>query len=408
MSENISRREFIRNTSLAAAAGIGVSSLGPLSVVQAESTSEKVRVVIAKDDACMSGGKIVAAKVQEMLDAAVMKLTGVSSKPQAYAALFPAPITATTKIVCKRNDVSGRSSTSNATLVDTCLVAGLRTIPGITAANVTVQNSSSGTGSSSVTITAGGKTFPMRQNLVDAAYIINCPVAWMHGSDYGVTLSLKNTMAYISSPASFHSLNKSWLYECSLSPGVKPRQVLSLMDAIVGNNRSGPGGSVTFTAGTIILSKDIVAVDYNTLRLMEKQTSPNANQIKTGDTQLKSAATAGLGTNDPLKMEVINAVPPWGTGLINDAEAVMKDLDIQAHAKPEKLELVIPQASERDVAVVVTDARGRIIWATRRVYGNVVYWNHIDMTGARVADGMYIYSIHVGSKNMKGTVMVTN
>lgn len=405
MSDKISRRDFIKNTSMAAAAGIGASSLGPLSEVNAE-PSQNVRVVIATDTACMSGGKPVAAKVQEMLDAAVMKLTGIANKPQAYAALFPAAITSSTKIVCKRNDVSSKNSSSNPTLIDNCLVAGLKTISGITASNVTVQNSGSGTGSSSVTITAGGKTFPMRQNLVDATYIINCPVAWLHGTDYGVTLSLKNTMAYINSAASFHSLNKSWLYECSLSPAVKSRQVLSLMDAIVGNNRSGPGSSANFTACTIILSKDIVAVDYNTLRLMEKQASPNANQIKTGDNQLSSAATAGLGTNVPTKMEIINMVPPWGTGLINDAETVMKELDIQVLNKANRLELVLPSASSQSVDVTISDMKGRIVWTAHQVKDHAVLWNHCDMRDNHVPAGMYIFTIKTGFKRMRGSVLI--
>jgi len=405
VAQNISRRNFLKTTS--AAAAIGATSMGTVSKVFA-SPRAKSRVVIAKDTACLSGSTPVTAKIQDMVDYSIMTLAGLTDKGKAYESLFPAPLTTTTKILLKRNDISGASSKSNSTVVN-CLKTGLTSMLNGTfpAANITILNSATGT-ASTTTITCGGKSFKLKKAIMDATYVINCPVCWAHGTAYSVTMSMKNTMNFIDDPNNFHDLDssgKSWLWECSNSTPVKARQVFSLMDAIMGNHVNGPGGSSTFTAHTIIVSKDIVAVDYNAVKIMEEK-GMTSSRLTTARNQLSSAAQANLGTNDPNNMEIINIGPPWGTGIINDSGELLGKLNIQILHNSNRIDFILPKELKSGVDVAIFDMSGKGIWAAQNVSGSKLTWNCRDMHGNRIVSGMYVYKIKVARKTIEGFVSI--
>jgi hypothetical protein len=249
-----------------------------------------------------------------------------------------------------------------------------------------------------------------RKSNTDAAtYIINCPVAWMHSINYyGVTLSQKNTMNYDGDPFNHHNQNPpTWLHTVSLSAAIKPKQVLSLMDAVVGSAKDGPTTQPSFKAGTVIVGSDIVAVDYQTLRLLEKQTGALTNQIATGDKNLKSAETAGLGTCTPDNMEIIKVAAPWpAVGTINGSDAIMQSMNIRVLHEGNKVDFVIPGASSRHVSVF--DMMGNALWQSPNITGEAISWDFRTMHGARVPSGMYIYRIACNGSIIRGTVMVTH
>ena len=243
MSDTISRRDFIKASS---AVGL-TAAINPASAVAAAPIKSKV-VVATDTSAVSSGGVPDAAKIQDLVDNAIMTLTGKADKAAAYEALFPAAVTSNTKIYLKRNGASGTGAVNTA--VVKAFQTGLQRM--LNGSFNNIDNPSPVPGNVS-----------LKSHTDAATYIINCPVAWLHATPYhGVTLSLKNTMNYDGDPFAHHNENPpTWLYKISLSAAIKPKQVLSLMDAVVGNSQNGPGTQPTFSAGTIIVGSDLVAVD---------------------------------------------------------------------------------------------------------------------------------------------------
>jgi hypothetical protein len=388
MGNCISRRDFIRTSSIA---GV-VAAINP-SVSSA--ASEKSRVVIAADTSVInsSGTTIDSAKATEMIDNAIMTLTGKTTKAAAYEAIFPAPVTTSTKILLKRNDISGNVST-NATLVN-ALKTGLTSMLNGTfpANNITIR-CTGGDGSSATSA---------------ATYIINCPVCVCHQTDYGVTLSLKNTMPYLGNPSSkYHSANKAWLYNVSLDPAIKPKQVLSFLDATTGyNGTGGPTTNRNWIAGKIIVGRDLVAVDYQALRLMEKQTSPQTSRIATADAQLVAAQTAKLGTCTPSNMEVINISPPWNaTGIIGEQDSLNRALNVAVSPAGQGYQFSLPAETGGTAELEIFDCLGHRIWSTNEFTNHRTIWQGTTSGGVRVPAGMYVYRVFSSTGRVKGIVMI--
>jgi hypothetical protein len=384
----ISRRDFIKTSS---AAGVA-AAVQPFAVNAAPTSGTKSRVVIATDTTAVNGSSPVTDKINALVDHAIMTLTGKSDRAAAYEALFPEAVTTSTKILVKRNDASGKGAVNTA--VTNAFKSGLTSMLGgkFPAANITTQLANMD----------GSK------NTAAANYIINCPVAWEHimpTNNYGVTLSLKNTMTYLGNPSALHNdTTHAWLWNNSLDPKIKPKQILSLMDAVVGSAKDGPGTSPSFAAGTIIVSKDLVAVDYNTIQLMRKQTGAKLANLTQGETDLKKAEQAGLGTCTPANMEVINIAPPWGTGTINGADTVMKNLGIQVNSPSGHVEFIFAKGTS--ALVTVFDSMGRLVWRNTSSSGGIITWNHSTGPGSRVPPGLYLFTIACGKTTMRGTVLI--
>jgi hypothetical protein len=400
----ISRRDFLKVSS---AVGLA-AAINPAVAVTA--SGKKSKVVIATDPAAVDNpltSKMSpnTAKIQDLVDHAIMTFTGKTNKAEAYEAIFPVKPTENTKIMIKRNDASGQGTFNTA--VTNALKNGLTSMVNgkYPAANINVYMKMAD-GSSATKA---------------ADYIINCPVASAHvmksGSsldplNYGVTLSLKNTMSYLKAPSANHpDQTHAWLWNTSLDPAIKPKQVLSLMDATVGNAKTGPGNvaggstSTMFATGTVIVSNDLVAVDYNTIRLMNDQKVKYQECLDQGDSDLKKAEAAGLGTCTPDNMDVFKISPPsWGLSTINGADKIMKSLNIRVLSQGNKVDFVIPGASSKHVGIF--DMMGNALWQSQNFDNEYVAWNYTTKFGARVPSGMYIYRIACGSSVMRGTVMV--
>jgi hypothetical protein len=385
MSNAISRRDFLKASS---AVGLA-AAINPASAVT--TAAKKSRVVIATDSSSVSSsGTPDAAKLQDLVDHAIMTLSGKTDKGAAYEALFPAAVSSSTNIVLKRNDVSGAGTVNTA--VTNALANGLKSMLG---------------GKFAGAIKIVCQMRGVSKFISDSTYVINCPVAWAHGIA-GVTLSLKNQMNYKQDPStSMHTYDSTdcWIYKYPKE--FKSKQVLSFMDAIVGNAQSGPGGKPNFSTGTIIAGSDLVAVDYNTLRLMAKQSKVSTSGIAQGDAQLKEAEKQGVGTCTPANMEVITVTPPWGTvGTINGAEKIMQSLNFRVINQGNKVDFVLPGAFSKHVAIF--DMSGNAVWQSRNVQAGAISWDHRTLSGGPVPSGMYVFRIAGGNSIMRGTVTVTH
>ncbi len=237
-------------------------------------------------------------------------------------------------------------------------------------------------------------------------YIINCPVAWCHGSSYGVTLSLKNTMGYLDSPNRVHSTNKRWLHENSQHSSIESKQMFGIMDAIEGNNKDGPGSSRTFIAHTLILSTDIVAVDSLTIELMGDQSGASSSRLNTGKSQLDAAKDAGLGTNDQSEMEIIEIEPPFElpVGINEYLKPVKHANNVQVINMRNRVEFSIPSANNAQITVF--DLKGKRIWQASNITTELVTWNNTNSQGAKVPAGIYTYQINHKGATSQGTVTI--
>lgn len=389
MSETISRRNFLKGSSLV---GVAAAMAPATKTFSAIKSSEKSRVVVVKDEECSSGGTPDSEKIEKMVNEAVKVLTEKTDDGEAYEALFTNGIDENTKILMKRNDLSG--SQRDFAKVDTILTEAFKKGCGTMLGGDFNEDN--------VEIHCKGGS--VKSKIESCDYLINSPVCSCHGRDYGVTLSLKNTMTYLNNASTYHSANKKWLHEVSLDPLIKEKQVMSIMNAIVGNHKSGPMQAPLFEGHTVIMSRDLVSVDYNTMRLMEEQSGANTSQIATGDNQLKAAESAGLGICTPANMEVIEIGPPYTSGLIKEYNPLFKKLKVEIIQKNRTIEFILPSGMVQGADMAIFDMKGSLVWKGQPS-GHAFIWHMQSTYGTRVPKGMYTFRVAHGSRRLSGVVM---
>ena len=392
MSGTISRRDFLKQSSMA---GLAATTLAVKPSASQTSSTDKSRVVIVHDPDCSSGGTPDKEKIQKMMDEAIKTLSGKTDIGEAYEALFPKAVTSSSKIHMKRNDISGAQR--DFSKVNEVVTGAFKT--GCT----NMLEGSFPSGNVTIRCQAGSH----KSQIQSSDFLINCPVLSCHGSDYGVTLSMKNTMTYLNSAGTYHSANKAWLYNVSLDPLIKEKQVMSIMDGIVGNNKSGPGGTPNIEPKTLILSKDIVAVDYHALRLMEKTGSPSTSRVSTGDKQLQDAEKGGLGTCTPSKMEVIEIAPPYTTGIIQEYNPLVERLQVRVKKTGAGFDFILPQGGAPGAEMSIFDMKGALVWKSSPASDNAIVWKMQSAYGTRVPRGMYTYRIVRNSRRTNGIVLIS-
>jgi hypothetical protein len=180
------------------------------------------------------------------------------------------------------------------------------------------------------------------------------------------------------------------------------------MDALIGNNRSGPGSSPTFLGYTIIMSKDIVAVDYNTIQLMRSKPNANTASLSRGEQQLKAAESAGLGTATPANMEIIEIGPPWKTGIIKNSESLSQTEKVQVMNRGNRVVFHKPYSPSQTTEITVFDLMGKLIWHKKDTNNSTIVWNNTSLSGSLVPSGMYIYRIKTGTARENGIIMISN
>lgn len=412
MSLNISRREFIKNSTIAAA-GVSVAPISSFAASKGKK-QDKSRVVIATDTECVSGSAFDEERIQEMVDHAIIYLTGVNNKAKAYEALFPEPVTDSTTIAIKKNSVSAGKKNKSWPYVRDALVKGLTymregTFPEGNI-NVTTGGSSSSTNPK---FDVGNKEYTIKDPWVQSDYIINCPVCWAHGSGHGVTLALKNMMSAVKGGSGLSPLHKyatsssePWMSILSSQPTFKNKQVLVLTDAITGRAKGGPGGNADFEGYCVLASQDMVACDYQgMLILIDNDLSSSREQTARKVLELAALPDYALGTDDPDEMEVLEKSPPWEDVTDINKKAMMRKNNIHVrvstHATGSRVTFIVPVLKGRTTDLSIFDMGGKKIWAHQQV-GNRFVWKGTDFNGKQVSTGMYVYSLKVGKQAFNG------
>lgn len=401
MGENVSRRDFLKTTSISAA-GVSALSFKQLSAAFGPSQDES-KVVIATDEECLDGSTINEAKVQDMVDYSIMTLTGIADKPKAYEALFPDGVTTDTTILVKYNNAKTNSSKSQKAVRD-ALINGLTSMIDGTFPSDNITEMGKQTGSStSETFDVGTKSFSIAQPWVDCDYFINLPSAW-NISYTGITMALKGMMPSVSGTQSgfhnyFTSESDPGLSILNSQPSLKNKQVLVLLDAI----SICPSGNTVKAAYKIVASKDMVAADYQGMLILKDDGLESDDETTAKKVcELAAKDPYNLGTDDTGNMKIFNIGPPWTTEIISSGNAKINAKDFQVKTQASRTVFSSPGGQ---VMINIYDMQGRRVWAGRSSENRIV-WKNINLHGRKVSSGMYLYQLKVGDIRAQGKIAV--
>lgn len=411
MNDHLSRRDFLKKTSISAA-GASVMSYAPLSAAL-KTPKEKSKVVIATDEKCFTWPKTVdKPRIQDMIDHTVMTITGVFDKSKAYEALFPEPVTSSTKILIHYNQMKPKTTYVP---VQNAIKKGLTSMLDNTfpADNIRiVDREGVANTNEKVTITSSLE-FTIKDIWVECDYFINCPICWAINPDIGgITMTFKGMITSVGGPdwGKFHNYtintDTPWMPILNSHPLFRKKQVLCIVDAITYSLKITNTGSADGATHKIIASKDMVATDYTGLQLLIEKGLPAVN-ITCAETILDYAANDpyNIGTNDPNNMEVINISPPWTTQIITPGDKTTDKVDINVQTNPAHTIFNQIKASGDRKIVSIYNARGKRIWS-HRSSENRILWENNDSNGNKVSSGMYLYRVEIGDIITQGKILV--
>lgn len=352
--KKISRREFIKQSSLYGVGGIILPKITPLlsSIPKSLSTS---KVVVVRHTGATNGSLsspvIYQNIVQGMTNAAICELTGITDLGQAWQSLFPG-ITASSGIAIKVNLIypsvlpthpqvvntitNGLGMMLNGTFnVNNIIIYDMYGDTNFTQAGYTINRGTTGvrcfgtpsTGvgyDTSFTIPVGSTTSHLSKIVTQMTdFVISAAVMKDH-SGAGVTLTMKNHFGSVDNPGSLHGVYTPptgcdpHVADIMNSTIVKTKSKLFMIDALYGIESGGPtSGSRDFCYNGLIFSLDPVAADcvgrdiINTYRVTAGHAAVNSNYLQT-------AANYGLGNNLPANIDIVyidnptpTSVPYW-------------------------------------------------------------------------------------------------
>jgi hypothetical protein len=291
-------------------------------------------VIVATHVQATNGQNIDPIFVQRIVDAAILALTDQATVGEAWLSLFP-DLKPTSTIGIKVNCLNAARLVSHPQMAD-AIAKGLAQMPLGTGTfpenNVIVWDRSNSEltangGYSLNTGTTGWRCFGTDQGGVgysstawDVAgvsqnpsrllselcdYLINLAVL-KHHSESEVSLTLKNHYGGIHAPGSLHA-NLCDPYIAVLNRTIRKthpgKQVLAMVDCLFGCYSGGPSGPPQFVYNGLVMSQDPVACDQQGLSIINAQRLIKNLQLVQAP-HIATAASYGLGTNDPNWMDV--------------------------------------------------------------------------------------------------------
>ena len=337
----VTRRKFIRNTAVGTAGIAVLSKLGWAAGVQGQKISRVVKVV-NPDVVDSRTGEVNKKILRQMIDQAVMTLSGKKKLSRAWAEFIPKG----KRIGLKINTLGLRSVkntgwTSHFTAMTDTLTSSLKST-GVTedqlviwdrseaelqAAGYTIQKEPGktrviatfsnrrdpGYGYSDEDYPVGDKTSRVARILTDQCDVmINIPLIKDHRIA-GFTGSLKQHYGTIDNPGSMHHNRCSGpgIAEVNAIPVIREKQKLILVDGLLGVIQGGPVWNISSIRAfhCVIAGTDPVAVDRIMLDMLEKQRADNGLE-PLGDrvVHLGLAQKLGLGTAQPDQIDLIEIV----------------------------------------------------------------------------------------------------
>jgi hypothetical protein len=332
-----SRRQFLRDSLALAAGGSALSCSGepssPSSPVAPSapgvaSSSKPALVVRAqRPKVVAASGGFDPAVLDEMLGACLKRLTNTSDFVQAWKSLFSFK----DRVALKINTLGGQGLSTNPAVVE-AIVRGL-VGAGVSENNILVWDrfnreliragfkiNQGGKGylcygterSYESDFTSHGKIGGFLSPLLTRfpTALINVPLVKDHNLA-GVAISMKNLYGAIDNPNRYHDNNcDPYLADMSDLPVVRQKMRLILCDALFAQYEAGPAYHPKFRwpANTLMVATDPVALDTIGWQMIEAKRreaglKPLAD-VGRPPRWLATAASRGLGQNDPARIEV--------------------------------------------------------------------------------------------------------
>lgn len=417
----LDRRKFIRFLSVFGVTGF----TSPQKVFSSFSNLANSRVVVVKDESATSGNTINESAVQVMMDAGIKNLTGQSDVGEAWKSIMPnlgATGVIAIKVNCRSSALPTHPEVANA------VVNGLLKMKfdGVsfpennihiydnakayfTESGYTLNTSSNGvrcysaTSYSSQSYSVNGSSQRICTLVKDTAdYLINIGVLKNHSSMAGATLCMKNHFGTCQQPRSMHiNYGDPYIPALNAIEPIKSKQCISILDALYGAAEGGPYGGPTFIANKILLSQDIVAVDYLGREMLEEQNSSTVSWA----TYIDSAANYGIGTNDPSQMDVINITnPTTGVEDRDNKSALPGDFQLeQNYPNPfngsTQIKFYVPIAGELDLSIFNINGQcvRKLINRTVNTGWHQAVWDGTNEAGNMVTSGTYFSLLRAGN-----------
>ncbi len=136
--------------------------------------------------------------------------------------------------------------------------------------------------------------------------LINVPLVKDHRIS-GVTCSMKNHFGSIINPSDLHLTNADpYLPHLNLTPPIRDKTRLIVTDVLRAVYNGGPGDSPDrWRQNAVMMSTDTVAMDAVALAMIEKKREEHGfPPIGERARHVATAATLGLGTNDPARIDL--------------------------------------------------------------------------------------------------------
>jgi len=332
MALRSTRREFLRQ---AAAAGAGVAAAGVLGdgTASAAQAGSRSRVIVVRDRSSISqsdspGGRVDRRVVAEMLDRAIVRLTGVSDSTAAWKSLFRPDDVVGIKVNC----LFGVGACTHPEVAHAVADALVRA--GVKPSNVIIWDRATGDLLKSgykinrdgpgVRVLANDGVWedrPTRQGQFEGRLtriiteqitaLINVPVMKDHGIA-GITAALKNHYGSFDNPGRHHGNHcDPYLADLNAIPAIRDKTRLVVLDALRPMADGGPGlrRDSLWDFYSLVVSRDPVAVDYFAWKTIdERRAQTGLKSLAESGREPKWIATAaryGLGTDDPARMDIV-------------------------------------------------------------------------------------------------------
>ncbi len=324
-----SRRQFLRD-SLGLAAGGSVLACSAESPSGAGGRAAADRSLVARahrPNVRTGPDRFDPAVLDEMLGACLKRLTNTSDPAAAWKALFSPK----DRVALKINTLGGKGLSTHPAVVE-AIVRGLVSA-GISEGNIlawdrfnreliragyTINRNGKGWrcfGTESDyegQMTVGGKIGGFLSTLLTQfpTALINVPVLKDHNLA-GVAVSLKNLYGCIDNPNRYHDNNcDPYIADLAALPAVQQKMRLIVCDALYAQYEAGPAYHPKFRweADTLLVSADPVALDTIGWQMIEAKRKeaglkPLAD-VGRPPRWLTTAASRGLGQNDPAKIDL--------------------------------------------------------------------------------------------------------
>lgn len=337
------RREFIRQL-MGMGAGLYVSPFLATLGLEGSTTDKtslsmpllqnpKSRVILARDNKLYGGISMVNKPLlDKILADGLIKLTLRDTPEKAWQSLFKPDDTVGIKLNC----LAGRYLSPHVELVE-CLIEGLKSA-GVREKNIIVwerfsmeleackfQTNRVGGGvkcyGTDELPNSGYDPKPEIAGSVGSCFsriisrtctaIINVPVLKDHDLA-GVTLGMKNFFGAIHNPNKYHDNNcDPYIAELNTHPYIRRKQRLIVCDGLVAQYNGGPAYKPqwTWNFNGLLIGTDPVAFDHIGANIIEQKRKevgmPSLKQVGREPKYIQTAASLGLGTNDPSRIDVI-------------------------------------------------------------------------------------------------------